>query len=377
MSLRDSIVRVRQAMPGGQYVNEAAVSTGVVLPFLQDLGWPVFDPTIVAPEYTVEGRRVDFALCHPRSKPAVFIEVKQPGKSEGGDRQLFEYSFHLGIPLAVLTDGREWHFYLPAGQGAYQERRVYKLDLIDRDISESEARLARYLSYKAVQSGAAHKAAQDDYASLRKDREIASTVPLAWRKLLEEKDELLVDLLSDQVESLCGYKPDPDLVTRFLAQEVGRQSPAAPAGNAAASKSQPSRDRSPRVQAITDSVSLPVSVPTTTGHTLGFSIQGKDTSTRSARETLIRFFEAMAHQDPTFLTRFAALPRHGRSRRFLAANKRDLYPGREDLAAEFSHEIAPGWWLGTNYGAVQIQKIIAMACEVAGLQLDRDVQVHV
>jgi hypothetical protein len=128
----------------------------------------------------------------------VFIEVKQPGKSEGADRQLFEHAFILGVSLAVLTDGREWHFYLPAGQGPYQERRVYKLDLIDRDAQESEARLTRYLAYAAVTSGAAHRAAQDDYAGLRKDREIAATVPVAWRRLLEEKDELLVDLISDQ-----------------------------------------------------------------------------------------------------------------------------------------------------------------------------------
>jgi predicted type IV restriction endonuclease len=230
-------------MPAGQYVNEAAISTGVVLPILNDLGWPVFDPTVVAPEFTVEGRRVDFALCHPRTKPAVFIEVKQPGKSEGADRQLFEYAFHLGIPLAVLTDGREWHFYLPAGQGQYQERRVYKLDLIERDIDEAEARLTRYLAYSAVTSGAAQRAAQDDYAGLRKDREIAATVPVAWRKLLDEKDELLVDLISDQVESLCGYKPDPDVVTRFLTEQA-RSLPATttpPAGNAAKSppKAQP------------------------------------------------------------------------------------------------------------------------------------------
>src|SRR5688500_12535381 len=124
MTLTSVIERVREAMRTGQYVNEAAISHGVVLPILNELGWPVFDPTVVAPEYTVEGRRVDFALCHPRNRPSVFVEVKQPGRSEGADRQLFEYAFHLGVPVALLTDGREWHFYLPSGQGLYQERRV-------------------------------------------------------------------------------------------------------------------------------------------------------------------------------------------------------------------------------------------------------------
>lgn len=92
MPLRETIERVRAAMAAGQFVNEASISNGIVLPLLNDLGWPVFDPTVVAPEFTLEGRRVDFALCHPRNRPAVFVEVKQPGRSEGADRQLFEYA---------------------------------------------------------------------------------------------------------------------------------------------------------------------------------------------------------------------------------------------------------------------------------------------
>lgn len=373
MALKESIARVRQSMPTGQYVNEAAVSMGVVLPLLHDLGWPVFDPTVVAPEYSVEGRRVDFALCHPRNKPAVFVEVKQPGKSEGADRQLFEYAFILGVPLAVLTDGREWHFYLPAGQGGYQERRVYKLDLIERDSDESEARLTRYLGYSAVTSGAAQRAAQDDYANLRKDREIAATVPLAWRKLLEEKDELLVDLISEQVESLCGYKPDPDLVAQFLGEQIQSLSvgtrtltvvPAAPVVPP------------PRQRASVPVASTAVATANTVGSS-GFSLRGQRTEARNARDTLIRFFEEIARRDPTFLKRFAALPRHGRRRRFLAADRKELYPGRSDLAAEYAHEVVPGWWLGTNYGSAQIRKIIELACGVAGLEFGRDVQLHV
>src|SRR5690606_24713773 len=214
------IIRIREKMRTGQFVDEASITNGVVLPILHELGWPVFDTSVVAPEYTVEGRRVDVALCHPPSRPAVFVEVKQPGKSDGADRQLFEYAFHAGVPLALLTDGKEWHFYLPAGQGHYQERRVYRLDLAERNIGEAVSRLHRYLAYSAVVSGEASRAAHEDYASLRRNREVASHVPVAWRKLLEDRDELLVDLLSDQVESLCGFKPDPDLIEKFLSQQL-------------------------------------------------------------------------------------------------------------------------------------------------------------
>ena len=72
---------------------------------------------------------MDYALCHPPREPLVMVEVKQIGQSKGADHQLFEYAFHKGVPMAVLTDGQEWHFFLPTEQGDYGERRVYKLDL--------------------------------------------------------------------------------------------------------------------------------------------------------------------------------------------------------------------------------------------------------
>jgi len=80
---------------------------------LHALGWPSYDTQIIIPEYSLEGRRVDFALCHTTGKPIAFIEVNQLGQSEGAERQLFEYAFHKGIPVAILTDGQEWNFFLP------------------------------------------------------------------------------------------------------------------------------------------------------------------------------------------------------------------------------------------------------------------------
>ena len=134
MSLAEEISRIRKTLETGRFRNEASVSFGAVIPILEALKWPVRNTDIVAPEYSLEARRVDFALCYPEMKPIVFIEVKQVGQTEGADRQLFEYAFHAGVPMAVLTDGQEWHFYLPGERGAYQERRVYKLDLLERGL---------------------------------------------------------------------------------------------------------------------------------------------------------------------------------------------------------------------------------------------------
>jgi len=213
---------------GGPFNNEASVSLGIILRLLDKLlGWPIFETDVVSPEYFLEGTRVDYALCHPRNKPIVFIEVKQLGKIEGADRQLFRYAFHKGVPIAILSDGREWHFYLPGGQGDYEERRVYKLDLLERDPEESVYRLKRYLDYKAICSGEAIKNAKEDYDDVDAVRKWKETLPEAWKKLTGDKDEKLIELMANKVESLCGRRPEASvvlsLVLSFLTELKPRQ----------------------------------------------------------------------------------------------------------------------------------------------------------
>jgi hypothetical protein len=216
MTLKDHIEDIQNRINAGRFLNEASVSQGIVLRLLHALGWPTYDTQIVMPEYTVEGLRVDFALCQPPSKPVVFVEVKQIGQVEGAERQLFEYAFHKGVPIAVLTDGREWHFFLPSGQGAYDERRAYKLDLLEREVAESVHRLDRYLNHNSIRTGEAIEAIRKDYENVSKERQIKATLPEAWRRLVEEGDEFLLEVVADKVESLCGYKPTNQQVLSFL-----------------------------------------------------------------------------------------------------------------------------------------------------------------
>lgn len=220
MAIDEFIRKTRELLKHNTFKSEAAVSQGILLPALHELGWPVFNTSVVIPEYSVEGRRVDYALCHPATKPSVFIEVKNVGLSEGADRQLFEYAFHIGVPMAILTDGQEWSFYLPGEQGRYDERRVYKLDLLERTSEEASTRLTKYLSYERVCSGEALKAARSDYQNVARGREIEATLPRAWISLLQEEDSLLLDLLAEKVEGLCGYRPDQDDCRHFLQTRV-------------------------------------------------------------------------------------------------------------------------------------------------------------
>lgn len=234
MALSDHLDRVQERLRRGDFHSEMAVSQGVLLPVLNELGWPVFDPNVVYPEFPLEGRRVDYALCHPAERPAVFIEVKKVGLSDGADRQLFEYVFHSGVPMAVLTDGREWSFFLPGERGSYDERMVCKLQLLQQDVEDAASLLERYLSYDRVCSGESLDAARSDYQEVVRARETADALPKTWRALLEEPDSLLLDLLADKYEELNGDKPDLDSCRRFLmdkSKSIVTTTPSAPLGS--------------------------------------------------------------------------------------------------------------------------------------------------
>jgi len=366
MAITNHIEKVRKGLREGKFTSEAAVSQGILLPALHELGWPVFDTSIVIPEFSVEGRRVDYALCHPENRPSVFIEVKKVGLSEGADRQLFEYAFHLGVPMAILTDGQEWSFYLPGEQGRYDERRVYKLDLLERDIPEAKNRLEKYLSYSNVCSGASLKAARSDYQNVARVRIIETNLPKAWEALLKDQDSLLLDLLAEKVEDLCGYKPDLDVCSQFLEKQgQNRQR---------IEKYKPKK-LAPIRQSRT-STPVTESNRTRTVDNFNFLFKGKEFSARSAREVMTKLFQLLSKEDSSFLDRFASR-KHGKKRRYLARAKLDLYPGRADLAAQHSVEVVPGWWLGTNYSRRNIQDIINLAIEVAGSQLRDAIKANV
>lgn len=387
MATAQEIESIRLSIKAGRFPNEASVSQGIVLRLLAALGWPAYDTEVVCPEYSLSGRRVDFALCSPPSKPIAFIEVKQIGHSDGAERQLFEYAFHDGVPLAILTDGREWNFFLPGEQGDYGERRVYKLDIIDRDLVECVERLERYLLYAAVVSGAAIQAARDDYRNVSKERQMLAALPKVWHQIIVEEDEMLLEIVADRVEILCGFKPGPDMVASFLKQWNIDRSTVGNNISKSAAQTVP-RLVQPAAPATVDfgqstSVSLARSTSSTrsataerveAGHLdkVGFSFNGRFHPARNAIDALRQVFDLFIKGDSTFAERFAVLPKHGRTRRYLARRADDLYRDRPDLVSECSFKLDSGWWMSTNHSKRTIVQIITMACDVAQVVFGRD-----
>ena len=385
--LEQDISDIRENLRRGHYSNEAAVSQSIVRRLLATLGWPIYDPQVVYPEYTLEGRRVDYALCHPASKPRIFMEVKRVGKSDEAERQLFEYAFHIGVPLAVLTDGREWSFFLPAGAGSYDERRVYKLDLVEHDVAKSVRRFERYLRYEAVCSEKAFVAAQEDYRAIAREREIQEALPKAWAKLVTEEDELLLEVVAECVEDLCGYRPVPDTVARFLRETVqpgwgplpppARLPVSSPPPTTPKDQELPEEPPATLPQKVAPIPSPPIALEKPPeGVSAGFSfiLLGKFVPCRNGRDVLIKAIEALAERDSSFIEKFVARPRHGHTNRYIAQDRNEIYPKSPHLV-KYAYRLRSGYWLKANPSYQQVGSIIKLACEVAGIGYGTDLKI--
>ena len=357
--LRDRIETARARLASGDFANEAAISTGIVLPILDALGWDAFDPAEVAPEYKVRNRRVDFALV-ANGSPAVFVEVKQPGKADGADRQLFEYAFHEGIPLAVLTDGATWSIYVPSEQGSYEDRRAYHLDLAERSSAESADRLHRYLSRDAVATGDAVVRARRDCQHAKQRKGALSALPQAWANLVAGEDETVLGRLAAEVESTSGYQPERADLVAFLR---ALQPPSGPLPKAKRKRSalRPTRTAEPPA-------------PTPDLPERGFQLDGRFTPAKSGKDLLVKVFRALADRDPAFLDRFAER-KHGRKRRYVAKTREELFPGRPGLQANAA-EVSGGYWIGTNNSTDAKRRLIEMAAHVAGVSPGSDLTVR-
>jgi predicted type IV restriction endonuclease len=343
--------QIKERLAAAQYQSESAIREAVVLPILQALGWDTLDPTIVYREYPLGSTKVDYALAAPPTKKQIFIEVKAIGSSLGGDKQLFGYAYHEGIPFAILTDGREWNFYLPGEQGAYDDRRVQKLDIVDRPITEAIEVFRRYLTYDRVSSGEALKFARSDYENLSKRKIAVRTIPTAWSDLTSEPDSLLMDLISEKVESLCGYRPGPEDVEEFLVKLAG------------VNGSQVAIQSAPKVS----------STAIVSERSISYKIFGRPKHADNAIDALLDILRTLAGRNPQFLEKVSPAVR-GRTRNHIARAREDVYPEKPELI-EYTTQLMPGWWLGTNIANRDKMRIIGKACEVEKLILGKDISI--
>jgi len=95
---------------------EEATKTAFILPLIQFLGYDIFNPSEVVPEFTADygvkkGEKVDYAIII-NDEPLILVEAKHhTEKLNVHGSQLFRYFTVTKSKFGILTNGVEYEFY--------------------------------------------------------------------------------------------------------------------------------------------------------------------------------------------------------------------------------------------------------------------------
>lgn len=124
MELIDAIRQIAKVYAERRDViqTEEATKTALIMPFISALGYNIFDPSEVVPEFTADvgikkGEKVDYAIICD-NKPIMLIEAKWAGEDLDVNKegQLLRYFNATPAKIGILTNGHEYRFYTDLDQ---------------------------------------------------------------------------------------------------------------------------------------------------------------------------------------------------------------------------------------------------------------------
>lgn len=132
-ALSTKIVKLRDKIE-----TEEATKQAFVLPFIQMLGYEVWDPTEVVPEFTADvgikkGEKVDYAICKD-GKPIILIECKHCNVdlNRVTITQLYRYFSVVEARVAILTNGITYKFFTDVDEPNKMDSKPFlEFDLLE------------------------------------------------------------------------------------------------------------------------------------------------------------------------------------------------------------------------------------------------------
>ncbi|RQO82884.1 type I restriction endonuclease [Acidovorax sp. FJL06] len=138
-SLNALAAKIRQQ--ASSIATEEATKNAFVMPFIKNvLGYDVFDPTEVVPEFicdvgTKKGEKIDYAILKD-GQIQMLIECKKIGEPLNVNHasQLFRYFHVTTARISILTNGRVYKFFTDLdAPNKMDEKPFLELDLLDVD----------------------------------------------------------------------------------------------------------------------------------------------------------------------------------------------------------------------------------------------------
>jgi len=146
--------------------NEEMTKHSLIIPFIQLLGFDVFNPLEVQPEYTADfgkkkGEKVDYAILK-NNKILIFVEAKPVGsRLDTHNAQLSRYfNSTPEVKLAIITDGVKYNFFSDVKQPNIMDTiPFFEMDF--SAISEADVQVLSQFQKDCLDNGSITKLAED------------------------------------------------------------------------------------------------------------------------------------------------------------------------------------------------------------------------
>ncbi|KLD98771.1 type I restriction endonuclease [Aliarcobacter butzleri] len=150
----------------GNVLTEEATKHSFIMPFISALGYDIFNPTVVIPEFTADiskkkNEKVDYAIMY-NNQPLILIEAKS--HTENLDihaTQLERYFTVTECRFAILTNGIEYRFFTDLEKPNKMDTTPFFtfniLNIKDRDLKELEKFISSNLDIDKILASAENK----------------------------------------------------------------------------------------------------------------------------------------------------------------------------------------------------------------------------
>lgn len=198
MELREEIIRLQKRAVDvkDNIETEEATKNALVMPMLRALGYDVFNPLEVVPEFTADigtkkGEKVDYAILN-EGVLSILIECKKVGVTLNSNHtsQLYRYFGPTAARFGILTDGIIYEFYSDLDeQNKMDKKPFFIFDLF----SHSETDL------KELKKFSKSKYEEDSILSAANNLKYARLIDAVLTEEFDDPSEEMIKLLGNRV----------------------------------------------------------------------------------------------------------------------------------------------------------------------------------
>lgn len=177
---------------------EEGTKNALIMPFINALGYNVFDPTEVVPEFTADvglkkGEKVDYAIVKD-GKPIMLFECKAAGANLDTEHfsQLLRYFHTTAARVGILTNGIVYRFFTDLDEPNKMDMKPF-LELNMLDIKEAAVEEVKRFSKSAFNP--------DELANAATELRYTKEIKLVLTEQFADPSEELVRLLLGRVHT--------------------------------------------------------------------------------------------------------------------------------------------------------------------------------